>query len=63
MQKVLIDKDETGSTLLIKISEYTEIKLCIAYTVIELEAIGELIEEILNGLATAQIQKRRREEL
>ena len=63
MQKVFIDKDETGSTLLIKISEDTEIKLCTAYSVIELEAIGELVEEILNGLATAQIQKRRKEEL
>ena len=63
MQKVLIDRDETGSTLLIKISEDTEIRLCTAYTVSELEAIGAVIEELLNGLATARILERRREEL
>ena len=63
MKKVLIDKDDTGSTFLIKISEDTEVKLCTAYTVRELEAIGAVVEELLNGLATARILERRREEL
>ena len=48
MKKVLIDKDDTGSTFLIKISEDTEVKLCTAYTVRELEAIGAVVEELLN---------------
>jgi hypothetical protein len=68
MSKVFItapsrQNDATFPIFHLRISEDTEIKLCTAYTVRELEAIGAVVEELLNGLATARIQERRREEL